>query len=84
VPLIIKSINFILVFAEQCFCQKAKKVCIIENEDQKEVSIIYHIKEQVYLCVILSRFLVKNAGNFINQASTLLNLLNKNASTYHL
>jgi len=73
-PLIIKSINFILAFVEQCFCHKAKRVCIIENENQKEVSIIYHVKEQIYLCVILSRFVIKNAGDFISQASTLLTI----------
>ncbi|KAH0950100.1 hypothetical protein HN011_008073 [Eciton burchellii] len=70
--LIIMEGNPLIPFVEQCFCHKAKKVCIIENENQKEVSIIYRVKEQIYLCLILSRFVMKNAGDFISQISDIL------------
>lgn len=44
-----------------------EEVCIIENENHKKVSVIYHIDKQVYVCVILPLFDTKNAGKFVNQ-----------------
>lgn len=68
---IIKLIN-VLAFIKQCLCLNAEEVCIIENENQKKVSVIYHIDKQVYLCIILPQFDTKDAGTFVNQASNLL------------
>lgn len=66
---LLNSINLISAFVEQCFCRKATKVCTVENESLKEVSAIYHVEKQIYLCLILPQFVVRDAGEFTNQAS---------------
>ncbi|XP_070150571.1 proteasome assembly chaperone 1 [Polyergus mexicanus] len=62
----------LIPFVKQCLCRNAEEVCIIENENQKKVSVIYHIDKQIYLCIILPQFNIKNAGTFVNQISDLL------------
>ncbi|XP_072757030.1 proteasome assembly chaperone 1 [Anoplolepis gracilipes] len=62
----------LIPFVKQCLCHNKEEVCIIENEDDKKVSAIYHIDKQVYLCIILLQFDTKNAGTLVNQISDLL------------
>lgn len=66
--LLIKLID-VLAFVKQCLCRNAEEVCIIENENQKKVSVIYHIDKQIYLCIILPQFNTKDAGTFVNQVN---------------
>ncbi|EZA48971.1 Proteasome assembly chaperone [Ooceraea biroi] len=70
--LIIMEGNPLISFVEQCFCREAEKVCVIKNDNQKEVSAIYHIEKQIYLCVILPLFAMKDAAGFISQISEVL------------
>jgi len=53
-------------------CHNAEEVCIIETEDHKKVSVIYHIDKQIYLCIVLPHFDTKNAGTLVNQVINLL------------
>ncbi|KYM81559.1 Proteasome assembly chaperone 1 [Atta colombica] len=41
----------LIPFVEQCLCPKMEEVCIIENENHKKVSVIYHIDKQIYVCI---------------------------------
>lgn len=66
---------FISAFVKQCLCQNAEEVCIIENENHKKISVIYHIDKQIYLCIILQQFDTKYAGTLVNQASNLLAIM---------
>lgn len=64
---IAKPITLVLAFAEQCLCREAEKACVIENENNKKVSVIYQIDRQTYLCLILPQFNTKDAGMFISE-----------------
>lgn len=66
---------FVLAFVKQCLCHNKEEVCIIENENHKKISVIYHIDKQIYLCIILPQFDTKDAGTLVNQASNLLAIM---------
>ncbi|XP_011647384.1 proteasome assembly chaperone 1 isoform X1 [Pogonomyrmex barbatus] len=50
------------------------EACIIEDENQKKVSVIYHIDKQKYMCMILPQFDTRNAGKLINQISDIIQI----------
>ncbi|XP_011138918.2 uncharacterized protein LOC105182867 isoform X1 [Harpegnathos saltator] len=62
----------LIPFAQQCLCHKIEESCIIKDENDKKVSVIYEMDKQLYLCIILPQFNTKDTGIFINEISDLL------------
>ncbi|KAL0129813.1 hypothetical protein PUN28_001813 [Cardiocondyla obscurior] len=46
---------------------KMKQMCVIENENHRNVSVIYQVDKEIYLCIILPQFDAKNAGQLVDQ-----------------
>ncbi|XP_032683301.1 uncharacterized protein LOC116849836 isoform X2 [Odontomachus brunneus] len=62
----------LIPFVEHCLCHNVEEACIIKDENDKKVSIIYEIDKQLYVCTILQQFNIKDAGILINEISNLL------------
>lgn len=45
-----------------------EEACIIEDENHRKLSVIYQIDKQIYMCIILPQFDMKNAGKLVNEA----------------
>jgi len=70
--LIVMEGDALISFVEHGLCPIMEEACIIEDENHKRVSVIYHCDKQIYICLILPQFDTKNAGKFVNQIYDLL------------
>lgn len=61
--------TFISDFLKEGLCHDAKEICVIQDEHNKELAVIYQVNEDLYVCIIARNFDTKLAGEFVIKVS---------------
>ncbi|XP_031825489.1 proteasome assembly chaperone 1 [Nomia melanderi] len=70
--LILVEGEMLIEFSRQCLCQNSEEVCLVEDEDERKMCIIYQVNNGTYLCVVSPRFDVKFSGKLVDKISELI------------
>ncbi|KAL2728568.1 proteasome assembly chaperone 1 [Vespula squamosa] len=66
--------EIIIDFLKEGLCHDAEKICIIQDECNKELATIYQVNEDLYVCIIPRNFDTKLAGEFVIKISEILSI----------
>lgn len=66
--------DMLIDFTRECLCQNAEEVCVVQDEHQKRVLVIYKINDEVHLSMVSPRVDVKYSGKIIDKVSDILTI----------
>ncbi|XP_076235479.1 proteasome assembly chaperone 1 [Calliopsis andreniformis] len=72
--LIVVEGEMLIGFSKECLCQNSEEVCVVEDEKQTKICIMYQVNDEAYLCLISPRFDVKFSGKLIDKMSHVLSI----------
>ncbi|KAI4500187.1 hypothetical protein M0802_004604 [Mischocyttarus mexicanus] len=66
--------EIIIDFLKELLCHDTEKICVIQNEHNKEFAAIHQANEDLYICIIARNFDTKFAGDFVIKISDILSI----------